>query len=75
VQEKLEQMGHMAENPGVGGGKASSKGVYMEGSGMAGHNVGQKKTKKVRVTPEDRLNAAQQGLSVEDYLLGIGRID
>jgi len=82
VEERFEdmfaqKMKEMGMEPGQKSeeAKKQTSGVFGEGPGMVGHNVGPKKTKKVKITPEQKREADIMGLEYEDYLLGKGLID
>jgi hypothetical protein len=73
-QKKMAEMG-MEGSAGSAGSRRG--GPTLEGGGMAGYGArpsGSKK-KQVRYTAEDKRKADKMGLEIEDYLLGIGRLD
>lgn len=72
-EKKLQEMGISEQGTGSSGGKG--KGVQLSSGGMVGHGVQGKKTKKIRVSEEEKAAANRMGISIDDYLLGKGRLD
>ena len=73
-QKKMQEMGYSNDEGTV---KKGGGGPQLEGGGMIGYGSQPqgKKKKQVRYTAAEKNRADQMGLRIEDYLLGIGRLD